>query len=285
MISVIVPVYNGEAVLSKTVPAVLALEGVDEWVWVDDGSTDQTHSLLKETLRDRPRARIVNLSDNGGRGAARNAGAKASTGDHLLFFDADVEPRPEAVLRFREALTAPETVAAVAHVDSVLNKPEDPYQRYLRVGRRGPRSTSGPLSWRFFLSGACALEREVFERVGGFDEGIAYGEDFDLACRLSRPYPGGLRLARTTVAVHGVGTLDTAIENVEAFGRAMVHMQARCPEAFRLAAVPRGAARLAPFAPSGRHLIRIVRALPSLMQPRAVRLVLGLSLLHGLGRA
>ena len=94
MTAIVVPVYNGAHVLPQTVPAVLAQEGVDEWVWVDDGSTDETASLLGALLAGESRARLVRQPENTGRSAARNRGLDETTGSVVAFFDADVRPRP-----------------------------------------------------------------------------------------------------------------------------------------------------------------------------------------------
>ncbi|MEM6287090.1 MAG: glycosyltransferase [Bacteroidota bacterium] len=287
MTSVVVPVLNGAEILSRTVPAVLALDGVDEWVWVDDGSTDGTGETLTSLTSGADAARVVRLGENRGRGAARNAGVEATRGDRLVFFDADVEPPPEAAARLRDALDRPGVVASVAQVRSILDRPEDPYQRYLADHPRGPAPGTGPVRWRFFLTCACALRRSAFTEAGGFDASIAYGEDFELACRLSKRSPEGLHVADTTVAIHEVAHLDTALANMHTFGHALRSIGRRHPEAIALAGLPRAAVALArwPVVPSPQTVSRVVRSLPPALHPRAVRVGLGLSLLHGLGRA
>lgn len=291
MMSVVIPVFNGAEVVETTVPALLALRGVDEWVWVDDGSTDGTGHQLEELIGQETRARVIRHAINRGRSAARNTGTEATRGDWILFFDADVAPQPDAALRLVEAAGAPGAVAAVAGIESVLDAPGDPYQEYLRRYPRGPGAVrSGPVEWRFFLAGACTVRRESLVAAGRFDERIAYGEDFALACRLSGRHPGGLRLADTTVTVHGVGTLDSALANVRAFGEALFRIQQTCPSALDLAGIPKAArgpacavaARLASLAPA---LTRSVRGLPAAVQPRAVRYLLGLALITGYHRA
>ena len=286
MTSVIVPVFNAGSVLDTTVPSVLALEGVDEWIWVNDGSTDDTQTRLSALLPSARAMRIVRLEENRGRGAARNAGVEAAKGGVLVFFDADVEPHSEAAARLVSTLEGPDTIASVARVRSVLDRPRDPYQRYLSRHARGARPTSGPVAWRYFLSGACALRRQSLDDVGGFDEDIVYGEDFDLACRLAGVSPRGLRLAETEVAVHNVGTLASALENASAFGHSLARMAGRSPKVVQIAEIPRVATHsfFAPFLPSPELLLRLVHGLPDSVQPKGVRVALGLSLLRGFHR-
>lgn len=227
MISVVVPVYNGASILPTTLPAFAALEGVEEVVVVDDGSTDSTVTLLAEA----PGVRVVTLAANQGRSAARNAGAQAAHGDVLVFFDADVEPHPRSALALAEAI-GDEGVASVARLDPVATQPEDPFQDYLCHHPRGPDRSAQPgasVEWRYFLSGACGVRRAAFDAAGRFPTDVPYGEDVALACRLAHSHPDGLRLAETTVRLHDLGDLPGALSHAAQFGRAAVTFEEACP--------------------------------------------------------
>lgn len=291
MTSVLIPVYNGAHVLDRTVPAVLALQGVDEWVWVDDGSTDGTVAHLHRLVESEPRARVVQHAHNRGRGAARNTAARTAGGDTLVFLDVDARPPPDAVLRFQAALALPGVVATTAQIRTVVEQPSDPYQHYLTRFPRGapPSGIDQPLAWRYFLTCACALTRAGFESTGGFDPSISYGEDFALACRLRQRAPHGLRLAETVVDLFDAAVLPQALKNVAEFGHALPSIEAACPGAREMSGV-------GPFwlGPAGRAVcrwatpaLRIARALsdrPRLLPPRVVRYVLALTFLaayHG----
>ena len=85
-ISVIVPVYNGEKLLEKTLKSVFAQTyPAHEIIVIDDGSTDSTPRIL-ERLGSRIKTRRI---ENSGAAASRNAGIKIATGDYLAFLDAD----------------------------------------------------------------------------------------------------------------------------------------------------------------------------------------------------
>ena len=232
MISVVIPAYQAAHVLPTTLPAVLALEGVDEIVWVDDGSTDATSALLGAAgSTGEGRVRVVSFESNRGRSAARNAGVEAATGDVVVFFDADVEPRPESARQLAAAALADGAVASVARLEPVLADPNEPYQDYVLHHPRGPardHEPDTPLDWRFYLSGASAVPRAAFEAAGGFPERVPYGEDVAFACRLAEAAPGGLRLADTTVRLHDVGDLTTAVRHAREFGRASVTIREAC---------------------------------------------------------
>lgn len=222
MTSVVIPAFDAADVLRVTVPAVLALSGVAEVVWVNDGSADETGDVLRALTAGDGRARIVSLPRNAGRSAARNAGVAATAGGMIVFFDADVEPPAGAARALAEAARRPGAVAGVALLDPVVTDPADPYQDYLAHHRRGPDPGALPdaaLDWRFFLSGACGVRRDALDAAGGFDEAIGYGEDVGLARALTRRSPDGLRLARATVRLHDLGRLPDALARAAAFGR------------------------------------------------------------------
>ena len=88
-ISVIIPVYNVEKYLPKCLDSVLAQTFNDiEVICINDGSTDNSATILQNyALRDR-RLKIIN-QDNQGVSAARNAGLKIVQSDYVMFVDSD----------------------------------------------------------------------------------------------------------------------------------------------------------------------------------------------------
>lgn len=93
-ISVVIPVYNAEETLVRTVDSVLLQEGCSfEVILVDDGSTDGSGDLCEEIASKEDCVRVIRKS-NGGVSSARNAGIKASRGRFIMFVDADDMIRP-----------------------------------------------------------------------------------------------------------------------------------------------------------------------------------------------
>ena len=103
MISVIIPCYNHGHTIGRTLDAVLAQTSKDiEIVVVNDGSTDDSGDVL-----DRYRGKIRRFDQkNLGGPAARNRGFGESKGDFVIFCDADVILRPDALEKMRAALEA-----------------------------------------------------------------------------------------------------------------------------------------------------------------------------------
>ena len=98
-LSVVIPVYNGEAHLESAVKCLQSQDFADwEAVVVDDGSTDSTPQILDGLARQDGRIRAIHQS-NGGVSAARNRGMDESRGDWIVWLDADDAYVPGALSR------------------------------------------------------------------------------------------------------------------------------------------------------------------------------------------
>ena len=87
-ISIVVPVYNAEAFVSKTIDNLLGQEVEKEIILVNDGSKDNSLSILKDYELRYNCIRVID-QPNSGVSVARNAGIDAATGDLLVFVDSD----------------------------------------------------------------------------------------------------------------------------------------------------------------------------------------------------
>lgn len=85
--SIIIPVYNGAATLPRTLDSVADLPDAEVLV-INDGSTDETGSVLREYSEKYPNFRIF-YQENRGVSAARNVGLRHARGEYLLFLDGD----------------------------------------------------------------------------------------------------------------------------------------------------------------------------------------------------
>lgn len=107
MISVVIPVYNEEEIISLLHRAVSKAMGEvgDSWevVYVNDGSDDSTLDLLRKLQSHDPRVVVVDLSRNWGHMGALHAGLQTARGDAIVLMDGDLQDPPEVV---------PEMVAA-----------------------------------------------------------------------------------------------------------------------------------------------------------------------------
>ncbi|MEZ6071541.1 MAG: glycosyltransferase family 2 protein [Pirellulales bacterium] len=104
VVSVVLPVFNEEAVLTQLVDAIrqaVSGAGADyEIVFVDDGSTDRSGLLLDGMAAKNERVRVVHFSRNFGHQAAVLAGLVHATGDCVVLMDSDLQDAPDAIPRF-----------------------------------------------------------------------------------------------------------------------------------------------------------------------------------------
>lgn len=94
MISIIVPVYNGEKYINNCANALMLQTYKDiEIIFVNDGSIDNTQRLLEKFKKDDSRVKVFS-KENGGVSSARNLGLNGANGDYITFCDVDDIPEP-----------------------------------------------------------------------------------------------------------------------------------------------------------------------------------------------
>jgi len=196
-ISVIVPGLDCAATLEATLAALRAQAwppGRHEVVYADNGSRDGSREIAARWAD-----RVVTAAGPPSAGAARNAGAAASTADVLVFVDADVVAPPGTVAALLEVLAAhPELAAVFGSYDAAPAHPAlvSRFRNLLHhyVHQRGsPRAET-------FWAGCGAVRRAAFARVGGFDPRCRI-EDVELG-RQMRAAGMHIRLDRTIQVKH-----------------------------------------------------------------------------------
>ena len=184
LVTVVIPLYNKKDTIVRAVQSVLSQTYGDvEIIVVDDGSTDASPAVLLDAMGGR--FKLVSQK-NAGPGAARNAGARAGSGELLAFLDADDEWRPDFLACAVAGLASHAACAAyVCAYDAGAFKAERP-NKLLELGLRGPAALDADLSGADIKrhvdamhSSCIVVRRAVFERAGGFydKERCLYGED------------------------------------------------------------------------------------------------------------
>jgi glycosyltransferase involved in cell wall biosynthesis len=168
------PVFNGAAFIAEAISSALPqLEEGDEIVVVDDGSTDNTRSVLR-TIRDNR----VKILESAGRGvsAARNVGTTAAENEFIAFLDCD-DLWPQG--RHKVMLAA---LVDDSSIDAVFGR--------IRI-RFDQGVTPSPkyIAWdgQFVGDGSVCtglFRRRILLRIGGFNEQMRFAEDSDYLMRL-----------------------------------------------------------------------------------------------------
>ncbi len=180
-ISVIVPAHNSADALARCLDALVSDADPNcEIIVVDDASEDTTAAVAA-----RPNVNMLRLQKNAGPGPARNYGARHSSGQILLFIDADVMIAPGTLKRTAQSLFADSSHAAVfGSYDAQPSEPGTVSQYRNLLHHFVHQTTVGEAS--HFWAGLGAIRREAFFDTGGFDEGrfARAIEDVELGYRL-----------------------------------------------------------------------------------------------------
>lgn len=177
LISIIIPNYNygeyiGDALdscLNQTYPRI-------EIIVVDDASTDNSIEIIESYL---PKVTLVRNKKNLGCSASINIGAKLAKGSIIQELDSDDMLKPDYCLEIARAMT--EHNVAIAYTDIIVMK-----NHMTRIYRQGEYSYKELLR-RDYMYG-CAIRRDVFEAVGGFNESLNHAESYDLRKRICSRY-------------------------------------------------------------------------------------------------
>lgn len=192
-ISCIIPCYNCERYISKTIESLLDQTIKPfEIILVNDGSTDNTLEILRRTEeQNKDIVKVINVEKNKGVSHARNYGVKSSRGDYILFIDSDDIAEPKLIERYHDRLK------------ELNNDVEDKYilcfSAYIQIDENGnqiseigrgiqvePEEILGYEFYRNIIPTTGVLvKKNYFMISGGFNERIGYSEDWDLWLRLA----------------------------------------------------------------------------------------------------
>jgi cellulose synthase/poly-beta-1,6-N-acetylglucosamine synthase-like glycosyltransferase/peptidoglycan/xylan/chitin deacetylase (PgdA/CDA1 family)/spore germination protein YaaH len=120
-VTVLIPAYNEERVIERSVRRVLeSRDATVEVIVIDDGSKDRTSEVVREAFADEPRVRLLTL-ENGGKARALNQGLEHVRGEIVIALDADTQFEPTTIARLARWFVDP-AIGAVAGNAKVGNR-------------------------------------------------------------------------------------------------------------------------------------------------------------------
>ena len=121
-VSVLIPAFNEERVIERSVNGVLASENVRlEVIVIDDGSKDRTAEIVERAFADNSRVHLIKL-DNGGKARALNHGLAIAKSEIVVALDADTQFEPGTIARLARWFAGDDKLAAVAGNAKVGNR-------------------------------------------------------------------------------------------------------------------------------------------------------------------
>ena len=182
-ISIIIPSFNQGPFLDETLESIFAQEDVDREILVfDGGSTDQTIEVLR---RHDARLAYWESAPDRGQTHAINKGLARMTGDVWIYLNSDDLLVPGAFSTVRRIFADPtimwvagscENFDSSGSIGGVRVRPTLRRKDYLAPWNR-------PTPYVFPFSGSCYMRREVFEKIGYFEETYSYSMDIEFYCR------------------------------------------------------------------------------------------------------
>lgn len=185
-VTVVVPCWNEEKTLYKTVTSLLALDYPKDKVsifLVDDGSTDNTWAVMQQ-FEKYDQIEILH-KENGGKHTAMNLGIERATTEFIGCLDADSFVHPQALKRIMTYFDNPEAMAVAPSI--IVHEPKNLIQRIQKIEynwgvfikkmlglNNAIHVTPGPFSF---------YRREIFAKIGGFRK-AHNTEDMEIAYRM-----------------------------------------------------------------------------------------------------
>lgn len=187
LVSIILPTHNREKYIKKAIESVWVQTYKNiELIIIDDGSTDKTHEIISELSEKNPKIIILTNKTNLGIVRALNKGIKIAQGKYIARLDDDDfwcnERKLEKQVDFLEKNSAYALVGGgVIRVD----KQGKEIVRYL-LPENDEDIRKVILLNNTFAHITTFFRRDMFEKVGGYDEQFVFSEDWDLWMKIGR---------------------------------------------------------------------------------------------------
>lgn len=173
-LSIIIPTLNRPTQLSRVVDKISSLLTSDIEIIVIDDSLERWDSVSKPKCEG---IQYIHRGKKKGVSSARNLGAKVAQGEYLLFLDDDDDFSDSWIADFLASITL---------------LPEMAFCEMRRIESHGTErieraqvDTQGKLLHALFIPGSWVIQKNFFEKVGGYDERLTYAENTELFIRIS----------------------------------------------------------------------------------------------------
>ncbi|HUD19790.1 MAG TPA: glycosyltransferase family 2 protein [Patescibacteria group bacterium] len=182
-LSIIIPAYNASVSLTRLLASLTKSTYKQFEVIVGDDASNEQYFVGRGV-------KIVRLTRNKGPAAARNAAAKRAHGEVLVFLDSDVTVYPDTLAKIAGKFKEDHDLTAITGVWDKHQKTDDffPQFKALRDWSYWTNERDRDGYYYLFSTRIAAIRREVFLRLGGFNEAFRQMEDVELTYRIAKRY-------------------------------------------------------------------------------------------------
>ena len=185
----VIPTFNRAELLERAVDSVLAQSvACSELIVVDDGSTDNTSDLLNKYSKFTKKNIRIYRQENKGPAAARNIGVRLARFPYIAFLDSDDHWHKRKLEKQYQYLADNPNYQISYTREKWLRRGHHLNQKKKHIPRNGDIFTHC-LQLCVVGMSTVMMKRELFDRVGLFDESLRCCEDYDLWIRISCRYP------------------------------------------------------------------------------------------------
>ncbi|MFA6320560.1 MAG: glycosyltransferase [Candidatus Omnitrophota bacterium] len=191
LVSVVIPTYNSSQFIAEAIDSVLCQTYPEiEVVVVDDGSSDDTISVLDAYAKNNQNKIRYFSQKNSGPAAARNKGIGEAKGEFIAFLDSDDMWFPEKIAKQMKKFTEDPELGLV-HTSRVKLNPDGSVEPSKTQKNHEGWVFENLLMRNFICTSSVLVKKESLLSAGLFDESSNISEDYDLWLRLSQKYRCG----------------------------------------------------------------------------------------------
>jgi glycosyltransferase involved in cell wall biosynthesis len=182
-LSVVIPAYNASGTLGKLLESLAKSTFKNFEILIGDDASHEQYLVGKNIT-------IVRLTHNKGPAAARNAAAKRASGNILVFLDADVVVYPDTMAKIAGKFKEDNDLTAITGVWDKHQRTKSffPQFKALRDWSYWTNERDRDGYYYLFSTRIAAIRRDVFTRLGGFNEAFRQMEDVELTYRIAKRY-------------------------------------------------------------------------------------------------
>jgi glycosyltransferase involved in cell wall biosynthesis len=206
-ISVVIPIYNAESTIKKAIESVLNQTiSVYEIIIVNDGSTDNSDCIINSLIQSSSGIRFQYIKkENGGVSSARNRGLIESKGDIIALLDSDDEWLSD---KLEHQLSVLKENPHVHFLGGLTNHPKKNIDELLHI------SFEKLVFKNYFQPSTVIFRREVFKKIGLFEQHQKYAEEGNYFMRIAREF--NCFLMNKKLVNYGQGKLGFGVSGLSA---------------------------------------------------------------------